>query len=364
MRTLWLALLLVAGGCIDTSVPDLSLEMGNGPTDGPLCTAEDMEGFPPQTLKIHVIDVGQGDAIWVQTPWYSDPESESLDVLIDTGPSGQLPDESPGGAVVVDYLLRHGMLLDDPLDAVVVTHAHADHYGGLPEVVAAFHVARYVDPGDVIGKDGFFAARSTAIAEVTALGGSVASPAMPGLAANPFDEVDLFGSLMEARILWGQSTPPGGETSADNGTSVNNTSVVFALTWAKRQVLLMADVEQELEAALLFEAAQSGKSLASHVLKVGHHGSGNSTSEAFLAAVFPVTDDNSWAVISSGRKSFGGGQLPAQATVDRLDEKLPDFHLLSTERRDEEKAAGTEHDDDHVIILIGPDGHTRACYAN
>ena len=106
-----------------------------------------------------------------------------------------------------------------------------------------------------------------------------------------------------------------------------------------------------------------GHSLASHVLKVGHHGSSTSSSPAFLAEVFPVEEPGRWAVISSGRQSFGSATLPADDTVERLSDKLSPYHLLSTQNRDEDKSAGQEHGDDHVVFTLSADGNVTACYA-
>ncbi len=87
---------------------------------------------------------------------------------------------------------------------------------------------------------------------------------------------------------------------------------------------------------------------------------------AFVAQVFgDVPELRRVAVISSGLKSFSGVQLPAQSTVDRLLGFVPGDAFFSTEFHDvddgqsEESAPG----DDHVIVLIAPDGDITSCYA-
>jgi hypothetical protein len=293
-------------GCIDTTpmtIEEMNQQLGGGPTDGPICSAYELEDFPPETLRMHVIDVGQGDAIWIQTPWEVDLESESQNVLIDTGGAGDHENSSPGGDIVVDYMLRHGLEFGDPLDAVVITHAHEDHYGGLPVIASAFLIRRYADPGGLIGSSGFLTARQTAITEVLAGGGDVDSPAADALVSSLFSSIDLFGNRVSAQLLWS--------------------------------------------------------------LKVGHHGSNTSSGEDFLAHVLPVEDPNRWAVISSGRQSFGGDvTLPTPETVERLTDRLSEYHLLSTANRDEEKEVGDEHDDDHVIFTITAEGTVTGCYAH
>ncbi len=350
------------GGCIDTTVPDLSRELGEGRTDGPLCSPEVIDTFPPAQLRVTLIDVGQGDAIWVRTPYYDNLELESRDILIDAGPSGSIPGTSPGGAVVVDYLLANGFAPGEQIDALVVTHAHEDHYGGVPAVVSMFEVLRYVDSGFTANSSGFIAARRAAQSDVTRNGGQAHTPAVPELVPRAFTQTTLFGQYLQAWVLTAHSTPPSGNTSSPSGTDINDTSVTLALRWGGKQMLLLGDAELHVEGELVAAHDAGELDLTSAVLKVAHHGSSSSSTRGFLARVFPNSGAFDWAVISSGKRDFSGVQLPTEDTLRNLAEVLQPNHTLSTENRDDLKPSGTEHADDHILITVDEDGLVAACY--
>lgn len=221
------ALTTLASACVDTSIPNLNMDLGEGQTPGPYCSPIEIAEFPPEELRIHLIDVGQGDAIWVQTPYYGDTSRslESRNILIDTGPSGEGVSSSPGGDVIVNYMLSHGLPLGWTLDALVLTHAHEDHYGGTARVLSAFDVATYVDPGYDAGSFGFRQAQAAARNKVSS--DKFESPMVGNLVPRVYSQTSLFGEYVTATVLWGRNQPL---TSSESGTQVNNTSIAFALT--------------------------------------------------------------------------------------------------------------------------------------
>jgi hypothetical protein len=105
------------------------------------------------------------------------------------------------------------------------------------------------------------------------------------------------------------------------------------------------------------------------VLKVGHHGSNSSSSFAILGHVFSgagsgaaIPREERYAVISSGRTSFSGVQLPTGATLNRLLESVDGERLFSTEYGDEEKIEAEAAGDDDVMFVIHESGEVAGCY--
>jgi competence protein ComEC len=185
-------------------------------------------------LRITVLDVGQGDAIVVEGP-------DGRALLVDAGGGGPYRLDA-GERVVAPFLWNRGVLR---LQAVVVTHADADHAGGIPAIRDRFTVR---EPWD--GSGGPFV-----------LGGAVVTPL------------------------------------ASDGHSRNDASRVLRVDLGLASMLLASDVEAAGEQALV----TSGAALGATVLKVAHHGSRTSTTPALLDAVRP-----SLAVVSVGsRNSYG-----------------------------------------------------------
>lgn len=223
-------------------------------------------------LRVHVLDVGQGDAILVSSP-------AGKNVLIDAG----TPESTPS------LLARLEELVPGPLDLVVMTHPHADHIGGMAEVLRKKGAKLFLDPG-------FNHASKIYAGVVTALE-ELAIPVKRGQAGR---KIDLGGGA-EMELL-APSQPFHKNTRSD----ANANSIVARLTFGKTAFYLAADSELETEERILKEIVkEKGQSIRSNVYKVAHHGSRHASSEAILAEIKPEI-----AVFSAGKNNRYGHPTP------------------------------------------------------
>jgi competence protein ComEC len=241
-------------------------------------------------LELTVLDVGQGDSLFVVSP-------QGKTLLIDGGGAfggfrGQeLQNGSaidPGEEAVSPYLWSRGY---QRLDIVALTHAHQDHLGGLTAILENFRVGKLWMGREVtspaLARLEQLAAQKNICVEHQARGKSFA-----------WDGV-------EGEIFW-----PGISSAEVALGPKNNDSLVLRLQYGNRTVLLPGDAEREAEREMLAE--NGGTDLRADVLKVGHHGSKNSTTADFLAAVRPQV-----AIISAGEGNPYGH--PSQELLQRLE---------------------------------------------
>jgi competence protein ComEC len=237
-------------------------------------------------LELSVLDVGQGDSLFVVSP-------HGKTLLIDGGGAfggfkGQ-PNHGadPGEEAVSPYLWSRGF---QKIDVVALTHAHQDHLGGLAAVLDNFRVGQLW-----IGRE----VRSQALANVEKLANDRHIPIEHETRANRF-----AWDQMEGRFFWPEASSP-----PPSDTAKNDDSLVLRLRYENRGVLLPGDAEKEAERGMLLE--NSADELQADVLKIGHHGSRNSTTAEFLAAVRPRL-----AIISVGENNAYGH--PNAELLERL----------------------------------------------
>ncbi len=354
----WALVLTGICACLpDTSLPPLQNAETLYPerTDGPFCVPEDFTTIDPDTFLAHFIDVGQGDAIWLQLP--SGDPADPVDILIDAGnaPAFSGGDGADGGAVVRNYLTAHNMNPGEVIEWVVVTHGDSDHFGGIPTVLDAYNVGGFIGSGNTNTSNSWPSVRSQISAAVSENAGIFAAPPYPGLVQNPGD-VAISTPYSEVQILW-----PHSQTNA--GRSTNEQGLVLRVTVHGVSLLLTADIGESTELDLVSMHDNGQISLASELLKVPHHGSSNSNTDAFLQRVYSTIPlEERRAVIMSGVKSFGGVTLPTTEVLDKIHSMVGFGRQLSTQHEDESKEFGTEHDDDHIIYTVSPTGVTRLCY--
>ncbi len=197
-------------------------------------------------LRVELLDVGQGDAILVRSP-------AGKTILIDAG---------EGKTDVVPMLVARGV---KQIDLLVATHPHADHIGGMDEVVAAVPVKLYTDNGLPHTTQTYERLMSTVEAKGVAYRG-----ALTGQTYNLDD-----GATLE--VLF-----PRGDPLKNTRSDLNSNSVVVRLRHQGHCFLFTGDAEEPTERALL----DAGLGPCD-VLKVAHHGSDHSTTRALLEAVKP-----------------------------------------------------------------------------
>lgn len=203
-------------------------------------------------VEIHMMDVGQGDAIGIRT-------AHGHWILFDAGRAWRGGDA--GRSTVVPYIARRG----GQLDVFVLSHPHTDHVGGAASVLRALHPGKYIDPGFAGGADAYRASLDAA-----------KSAGVQWMRAHPGDSLSIDGvtlSILAPDSTWTASL-----------SDPNLASVVALVRVGDVRMLFVGDAERPEEEWLI---ARDSAVLHADILKVGHHGSGTSSSDRFLAAVRP-----------------------------------------------------------------------------
>ena len=228
--------------------------------------------LPDGRLHVYFLDVGQGDAILVQTP-------DGRQVLIDGGPNP---------TTLLNELSAVMPFWDRSLDLVMLTHPDGDHLTGLLAVLDRYKVGRVLH---------------TSLTDATPLAASwrdrLAKSRIPRTIAQRGMRIQVGDVALT--VLHPGSKPLTGAASD------NNNAIVLRVDYGPTSLLLTGDAESEAEADML----KAELPLQADLLKIGHHGSNGSTSTPFLMAVTPRM-----AVIQVGAEnSFGH---PAPEVLKRL----------------------------------------------
>lgn len=264
-------------------------------------------------LDMHVIDVGQADSIYIKLP-------NGQNMLIDGG-------NTVNGPTVVSYLQSQGV---SKVDYVVGTHPHADHIGGLTDVINSFDIGKIYMPNKTATTTEY-----TNLINAINAKGLYITTAKAGL--------NMFNTTANSKLLVADIISPAGTSYSD----VNDFSAVIRLTYGSTSIMLTGDAGTTAEAEMI----NSGKNLSASILKVGHHGSSTASSDAFLTKVNPTS-----SVISVGLNNSYG--LPTQQTIDRLKAHNIDIFRTDSQGTIIYTTSGTDFTVNNTPWWQGTDGGT------
>jgi len=255
--------------------------------------------FPPRlnptNLEVNVLDVGQGDSIFVSFPQGGTMLVDAGGILGTFHAGGMRNGLDVGEDVVSPYLWSRGL---KQIDVVALTHAHEDHLGGMTAVLENFRVNE------------LWVGRDIAIPAYWHLLDVARSRGVKIKHLQQGDSFSMGG--VSGRVLWPDNLIEGKAASNDD-------SLVMRLTDGAQSLLLTGDIERPSERKILAEEVP----LEATFLKVGHHGGKTSTTDPFLAVVHPQ-----YAAVSAGRDNPFGH--PTEDVLARL--RAAGVHVFRTDR--------------------------------
>lgn len=228
----------------------------------------------PQVLRVSFLDIGQGDAIWIQAP-------NGRELLVDSG-----PDQS-----IIDRLGEKKNFFDRTIDMILATHSDADHIGGFPYVLDRFKINTVIESE----------ISSPTLIDRT-FGQKIINEHSNKLTARTGERIILdpkHGVVVD--ILFPDQNPTGWET--------NEASIVVKVSYGDTSFLLTGDSPSDVEDFLV---KTYDTQLHVDVLKLGHHGSKTSSSDTFLQTVRPTT-----VIVSAGLGNKYGH--PAPEVIERVE---------------------------------------------
>ncbi len=234
-------------------------------------------------LEVDFFDVGQGDAIFIQTP-------EGRQILIDGGPSSAIL-EKLGGSLP---------FWDRTLDLIILTHPENDHLLGLIEVLKNYEVGNILWTGIVRDTENYKEWERLIAKE-----------------QGKEEKANIFIAKAGQKIYLSEQSPdqyveilyPFEGLEGKSFEDSNNTSIVNKLIFGENSFLFPGDIYKSAEKEIL---EKGGIDVGSDVLKISHHGSKTSSAEEFIAKVSPEV-----AVISAGKDNKYGH--PSPETLEALE---------------------------------------------
>jgi competence protein ComEC len=239
----------------------------------------------PALLKVVFFDVGQGDAIFIETP-------KRHQILIDGGPTSS----------ILEKLSKEMPFWDRTIDLVILTHPERDHLFGLLDVLKRYKIENILWTGIIREIPEYKKWKELIEKEKSEI-----KIAKAGL--------KIFASDFLMKILY-----PFESLEGKKYQNSNETSIVSKLIFDKISFLFTGDILKKQEKELI---DQYSDFLESNILKLAHHGSKSSNSEEFLREVLPEI-----AIISVGRENKYGH--PHQEVLERLEKY--DIKILRTDR--------------------------------
>lgn len=258
-------------------------------------------------LKVHFIDVGQGDSILIELP-------DDKIMLVDAGP-GKSEEK------LLEYLSSvYSRRNDKIIDYFVITHQDEDHTGGADVVFDNYKVLNFYRPNVFTDKEIEELGYSSGVGNCNSLCYRTMIDKMYAENCDWFlnDEYTSMPKLDDNINYNIQFLSP----IDDTYTKSNNYSPIIIISYANRKFMLTGDAEKKVEDQVL--AKYSITDVSCDVLKLGHHGSNTSTSLEFLSAVSP-----SYAVISVGEGNSHGH--PDEEVLARVKSVVGENNILRTD---------------------------------